>query len=109
MKTGTVRTSEEGIGLAPGYAYDVLLDLARPWRLPVWLVDGLGNYGDLVDRFHSEFRRTMARLSAAGQVALVAERGELAPVPIGLINGITYREGRRPPFRPTRIIEAVRR
>src|SRR5712691_7216980 len=99
---------EERIGLAPGYAYEVLLDLGRPWRLPVWLVDGLGGYGDVADQFHSEFRHTMARLSAAGQVAVAAERGDLAPVPIGLINGNTYREGRRPPFRPARIIEAVR-
>jgi hypothetical protein len=99
---------EERLGLAPGYAYEVLLDLARPWKVPVWLVDGFGNYGDLTGGPHSEFRHTMARLSAAGEVAVAAERGELAPVPIGLINGNTYRDGRRPPFRPAGIIEAVR-
>ena len=35
------------------------------------------------------WRYTGARLSPAGQVALTAERGEIAPVPVGLINGNT--------------------
>jgi hypothetical protein len=92
----------------PWYAYEVLLDLARPWKVPVWLVDGIGNYGDLRGGRPSEFRYTESRLSAAGEVVLAAERRELTPVPIGLINGSTYRKGRRPPFRPAGIIEAVR-
>lgn len=98
---------EDRIGLAPGYAYDVLLDLARPWTMPVSLVDGCGNFGS---RSHpaANFRYTESRLSPAGQVAMAAERGDLAPVPIGLINGNTYREGTRPPFRPQVIIEALR-
>lgn len=41
-------------------------------------------------------------------MALAAERRDLAPVPIGLINGNVYREGTRPPFRPEAIIEALR-
>ncbi len=44
----------------------------------------------------------------AGQVALAAERGELAPVPVGLINGTTYQWGTRPPFRPAAVLEAIR-
>ncbi|HET7017338.1 MAG TPA: hypothetical protein VFI65_25680 [Streptosporangiaceae bacterium] len=47
-------------------------------------------------------------LLKVGQVALAAERGELAPVPIGLINGNTHRQGTRPPYRPAAIIEAIR-
>ncbi len=39
---------------------------------------------------------------------MAAERGDLAPVPVGLINGSAYRDGTRPPFRPERVIEAVR-
>jgi hypothetical protein len=54
------------------------------------------------------FRYTKARLSDAGGVALAAERGELAPVPVGLINGNTHREGTRPPFHPAAMIAAVR-
>lgn len=33
---------EERIGLAPGYAYQVLVDLARPWTMPINLVHGQG-------------------------------------------------------------------
>jgi hypothetical protein len=34
---------EDEMGLARGYAYQVLIDLAQPWKLPVPLVDGIGN------------------------------------------------------------------
>jgi hypothetical protein len=99
---------ESRIGLAPGYAYEVLLDLARPWRLPVRLIEGIGNYGGLRGDPAASFRHTASRLAPAGRVAVAAERGELAPVPIGFINGTTHRGGLRPPFRPERMIEAVR-
>lgn len=100
---------EDRIGLAPGYAYQVLADLARPWQVPVRLVDGQGDFGDLRDdQPASHFRHTEARLSPAGEVVLAAERGDLAPVPVGLINGSAYRDGPRPPFRPERVIGAVR-
>ncbi len=42
-------------------------------------------------------------------VALAADRGELAPVPAGLITGNTYQRGTRPPFRPAAVLEAIRR
>jgi hypothetical protein len=99
---------ERSIGLAPGYAYEVLLDLARPWRLPVLLLEGFGNYGDLRGGPAAAFRHTASRLSPAGEVAVAAENRELGPVPIELINGNTHREGRRPPFRPAGIIGAIR-
>jgi hypothetical protein len=53
-------------------------------------------------------RYTEARLSPAGQVVLAAERGQIAPVPVGLINGNTHREGLRPPLRPASVIDAIR-
>jgi DNA gyrase subunit A len=90
---------EERIGLAPGYGYEVLLDLARPWTMPLLLVDGQGNFGTRGNDPAANYRYTEAGLSRAGQVVLAAERGELAPVPVGLINGNVYREGLRPPFR----------
>ena len=99
---------EDRIGLAPGYAYEVLLDLARPWVMPLRLVRGGGNFGSRGNDPPANFRYTESLLSPAGQVALAAERGDLAPVPIGLINGSVYREGIRPPFRPRAIIEALR-
>lgn len=99
---------EEHIGLAPGYAYDVLVDLVRPWTMPVHLVEGQGNFGSRGDDPPADFEYTEARITRAGRVALAAERGETAPVPIGLINGNTYRRGLRPPFRPRAVIDAIR-
>ena len=98
---------EVRIGLAPGYAYEVLLDLARPWQMPLLLVDGQGNFGTRGNDPAANYRYTEAGLTRAGEVVLAAERGELAPVPVGLINGNVYREGLRPPFRPLAIIEAL--
>ena len=100
---------EERIGLAPGYAYQVLTDLALPWKLPVPLVDGHGNFGSPDGDPPAGWRYTEARLSPAGQVALAAERGKIAPVPAGLIIGNSYQWGLRPPFRPAAVIEAIRR
>jgi hypothetical protein len=37
---------EERIGLGPRYAYELMLDLARPWIIPVRTVAVTGNYGD---------------------------------------------------------------
>lgn len=99
---------EDAIGLAPGYAYEVLLDLAQPWTVPVTLVSGQGNFGSRSGGPPANFRYTEARLSKAGTLALAAERGAAAPVPVGLINGNTYRQGSRPPLRPAGLIAAIR-
>jgi hypothetical protein len=99
---------EERIGLAPGYAYEVLLDLARPWQMPLLLVDGQGNFGSRGNDPAANYRYTEAGLSPSGELVLAAERGDLAPVPVGLINGNVYRQGLRPPFRPLAVIEALR-
>ncbi|HEX4060149.1 MAG TPA: DNA gyrase subunit A [Streptosporangiaceae bacterium] len=86
----------------------VLIDLAQPWKLPVPLVERRGNFGSRGNDPPASPRYTEARLSPAGQVALAAERGEIAPVPIGMINGNTHREGVRPPFRPAALMDAIR-
>jgi hypothetical protein len=99
---------EGELGLARGYAYPVLIDLIQPWKLPVPLVEGRGNFGGRGDDPPASPRYTEARVSPVGQVALAAERGEIAPVPIGMINGNTHREGVRPPFRPAAVIDAIR-
>ena len=43
--TKAVAGIEERIGLGPRYGYEVLLDLARPWIIPVPTVSVLGNKG----------------------------------------------------------------
>src|SRR5262245_38262728 len=91
---------EDEIGLARGYAYQVLIDLALPWRLTIPLVEPQGDFGGRGNDPPARPYYTEARLSPAGQVALAAERGQLAPAPLGLINGNTHRQGTRPPFPP---------
>lgn len=98
---------EEQIGLGPRYAYDALLDLARPWGIPVPLISVQGSMGDR-DLPASEPRYTECHPSHAGQVILDAEAGRLAPVPAGLINGTNYRGGTQPPLEPDRVITALR-
>lgn len=100
--------AETRIGLAPWYAYPVLVDMAQPWKMPVTLVDGQGNFGSRGNDPAASRRYTESRLTEAGRVVLAAERRDLAPVPVGLINGTTYRDGTQPPFRPLAVIEAIR-
>jgi hypothetical protein len=96
---------QERIGLAPEHGYGVLLDLALPWKIPVPLVSGQGNMGTGSGDPPDGPGETQCRLSPVGQVVLDAERGGLAPVPIGLING-TARDGGPP---PAAVLAAVRR
>ena len=99
---------EDELGLDRGYAYQVLLDSALPWKMPVPLIERQGNFGGRGNDPPASPYYTEARLSPAGRVALAAERGEIGPVPIGLINGNTHRQGTRPPFRPAAVIGAIR-
>jgi hypothetical protein len=100
--------AEVQIGLAPWYAYPILVDLALPWKMPVTLIEGQGNYGSRGNDPVAGRRYTESRLTDAGGVVLAAEHGDLAPVPVGLINGTTYRDGTQPPFRPLAVIHAIR-
>ncbi|HEY1619728.1 MAG TPA: hypothetical protein VGG25_19055 [Streptosporangiaceae bacterium] len=99
---------ERKIGLGPRYSYEVLLDLARHWTVPLRLVSFRGNYGS-ADDAASDPQYTQCRLTDAGKVALAAEAGQIGPVPIGLINGSVYCGGTRPPLEPFRVIAALRR
>jgi DNA gyrase/topoisomerase IV subunit A len=99
---------EDASAVPRGYGYEVLVDTARGWLTQVPLIEPQGNFGSQGNDPPASPRYTEARLSPAGQLTLAAERGELAPVPIGLINGNTHRGGLRPPFRPQGIINAIR-
>jgi DNA gyrase/topoisomerase IV, subunit A len=99
---------EDTSAVPRGYGYQVLVDTARPWLTQVPLIEGQGNFGGQGNDPPASPRYTDARLSPAGRLALAAERGELAPVPIGLINGNTHRGGLRPPFQPQGVIDAIR-
>ena len=99
---------EEQIGLPPRYSYPLLVDLASPWLLPVPLVNGLGNLGSRGGGLPASADYTSVRLSQAGQVALMAERGALPPIPIGFINGSLYGDGKKPPFEPSAVMNVIR-
>jgi hypothetical protein len=100
---------DDRIGLGPRYAYEPLLDLARPWIIPVPLVTVEGNAGDRSGHPAADPEYTRCRPSRAGRVVLDAERHRLAPVPVELINGTTYRGGARPPLDPSGVLAALRR
>ena len=94
-------------GIGPRVAYEPLCDLARPWQLHLLLIDFHGNFGS-PDFDAAGSRYTEARLTPFGVAALAAERGEIGPLPIGLINGNLHAGGRRPPLDPHRVIAALR-
>ena len=100
---------EERIGLGPRYAYELLLDLARPWAIPVRTVAVAGNGGGRNFRSPAEPDYTECRPSHAGRLVLDAEAHRRAPVPVGLINGTAYRGGAQPPLEPFRVLAALRR
>jgi hypothetical protein len=107
--TKAVAAIEERIGLGPRYGYEVLLDLARPWIIPVPTVSVMGNKGDRTFPEAAWPEHTECRPSHAGQVVLDAETHRLAPVPVGIINGTAYRGGIQPPLEPLRVLAALRR
>ena len=96
---------EQGFGAR--YAYPLLQDLAAPWRLHLPLLDPSGNWGSQHGDPAADARYTEVRLSEVGALALAAERGEVGPIPLGLIEGSLYRDGPVPPFAPDRVLEAL--
>jgi hypothetical protein len=100
---------EERIGLGPRYGYEMLMDLARPWIVPVPTVIVMGNKGDRDFPEAAGPEYTECRPSHAGQSVLDAEAHRLAPIPVGIINGTTYRGGMQPPLEPLRVLAALRR
>lgn len=100
---------DERLGLGPMYAYGLLLDLARPWVIPARTVTIQGNVGDRSFPEPAGPGYTECRPSHVGQLILAAEAHQLAPVPVGLINGTIYRGGTQPPLEPRRVLAALRR
>jgi hypothetical protein len=100
---------EERAGLGPRYSYEMLLDLARPWVIPVPLVAIQGNAGSPGGDPASAPVYTDCRVSHAGRLVLGAEAGARPPVPAGLINGNSYRGGSQPPLEAGRVLATLRR
>ena len=53
-------------------------------------------------------RHCECRLSEVGSLAVAAERGAIAPVRVGMINGDSHLLGHQPPFPGDRIIAGLR-
>jgi hypothetical protein len=98
---------DEGLGLAPSYAYGALCDLARPWVLQAPLIEYHGDLGTR-DLPSAPMQHCECRLSGTGACAVSAESGEIAPVPLGLINGNLHLAGYRPPFDAHGVVAAIR-
>ena len=98
---------ERDQGFWARYAYPLLQDLAAPWRLHLPLLDGLGNWGSQHGDPAADTRYTEVRLAPTGALALAAERDEVGPVPLDIVEGSLYRGGPVPPFAPDRVVEAL--
>ena len=97
------------LGLAPKYSYQILCDMAAAWAVHVRLVDFHGDLGtESPNLGPASPRYTKSKLSTSGVLALQSEADELAPLPIGLINGDIYAGDERPPFSPRGIFTALR-
>lgn len=97
----------ERTGIGANQAYESLCDMARPYVVHLPLVDFHGNYGS-PDFGPAAARYTECRLTELGEAALAAERGEVGPLPITVINGDLHQGGRRPPLDPSRVVDAIR-
>jgi DNA gyrase/topoisomerase IV subunit A len=95
--------------IPPRYAYDTICSISARWLVHVRLIEFHGNLGSTDDNDNAAGARyTEVRLTRAGAMALAAERGDLPPLPIGLINGDLAFGGTAPPFDPARLVDALR-
>lgn len=106
--TRVLEQLERQDGLGARYLYPLLQDLGAPWRLHLPLLDPYGNWGSQHGDPAADPQYTQVRLSPIGALALAAEREQVAPVPLGLIEGSLYRDGPVPPFDPRRVVAALR-
>src|ERR1700722_9683070 len=83
---------EQTAGLGPIYGYPLLLDLSPSWKINVPLISLLGLHHDRRN-IVAPPEASQATLTQAGRVAIDAEEGHIAPVPVRIINGTMYRGG----------------
>jgi DNA gyrase/topoisomerase IV subunit A len=113
--TGPIKCSHlvdyvaDKVNFGQRYSYQVLCDLASPWRVRLPLVDFNSTDMGSIDFPAAAPRFTECSLTDAGRLGALAEKGEIGSVPLGLINGTTYMGGKRPPFSPQGITRALLR
>lgn len=107
-----VRTAEvladvdRRIGVQPAYAYPVVCHQVADWAVWLCTLDGRGNFGSRAFP-PADPQFTEIRLTRVGAHAAAADRGDVAPLPIDLINGSMYAGGERPAFHPSRVARAI--
>ena len=72
-------------GLGPRYALPLLADLIAVWVRHLPLLEGEGNWGQIDGDPPADARYTRLALSAVGKLALAAEREQVGPVPLAII------------------------
>ena len=107
--TDVLLLCERRDGYGPSYALPVLQHLGAWWHTHLNLFEVHGNWGTVGGDPPADAQYTEVRLSPAGWLALGAERGELGPVPVTLVNGTHYRGGLVPPLSPRRTVELLHR
>lgn len=94
-------------GVESTTAYPTLVQLGSWWRRHLPLVELLGNAGTPFGDGAADPEHVDVRLSSVGSLALAAERGELGPLPLALIEGTWWSGGEVPPFDPRRVVGAL--
>jgi hypothetical protein len=94
-------------GAAPAAAWPLLVARGVPWLVHLPLVELVGNAGSQAGDPPAPPEHVGARLSELGALALAAERGEVGPLPIGLVEGTLHRGGEVPPFDPASVVGAL--
>jgi hypothetical protein len=94
-------------GVAPSASWPLLVARGAPWVVHLPLVEPVGNIGSQAGDPPAEPEHVGARLSELGALALAAERDELGPLPIGLVEGTLNRGGAVPPFDPAAVVGAL--
>lgn len=98
---------EARIGLGPRHSYQVMLDLARSWIIPLPLIRLTGEVNDRAFP-PTPPEETDCRLTEVGRAVLSAEAGRLGPVPLGIITGTLWRGGIQPSLEPHRVLRLLR-
>jgi hypothetical protein len=96
------------IALGPSYAYPMMCDLATPWVISAALLKMNGGPGDRLFPQPTPAEHSECRLSRVGKLVMAAESGQIAPVPVGLVNGTWWRGAIRPSLDPFRLITVLR-
>jgi hypothetical protein len=106
VSTAVLDDIQADIGLGPRYAYELLLDLGRPWSIQVPLVEFRGNTGfpSIPAAPADETELTLTPIGALAVEALA--RRDLA-LPLGFIEGNLYARGYQPALEAEAVLDAV--